>query len=209
MCRGNYDESEKISVFMFPTDADKRRLWTSKIPRENFKPSSQSVVCAKHFSEQFIVRCDSVTRPDGSVLTVERSRPKLTEDAYPSIFPNCPSYLSEEPPAKRTKPDDRRAEIQQRDDQAFSDWMEADKITDFSHFSAMFKDKVADKLGIWMYRLHSRPTTTNTDGESTEQYWSFYRIADFPATTKPTLMSAVRVFSDLHVEIFTDTLGKY
>ena len=117
-CRGNCNGAEKVSVFRFPDDSEKRRLWLKKIHREdNFEPTRNSVVCIKHFSEQFIVRFDSVKRDDGSVLTVERSVPKLTNDAYPSLLPNCPSYLSEDPPEKRKRPDKRRAEMEERDNQ--------------------------------------------------------------------------------------------
>lgn len=209
-CRGNYDDNEKISVFKFPSDAERRRVWSSKIPRENFEPTSRSVVCAKHFSPQFIVTYDSATRPDGSVLTVERSRPKLTDDAYPSIFPNCPTYLSVEPPMKRKKPDQRRAEIEQRDNDVFSQWMQNDKVVDFSSFSENFKAKLdTTSSKSWLYRLHNN---SSGQSENTDQqcYWSFYMINDFPATTKPKLASVVRIFSDLRVEVFTETerIGK-
>jgi len=48
--------------------------------------TEHTVVCEKHFSPTFIVRVDSVTRGDGSVLSVPRKIPKLTVDAYPSFF---------------------------------------------------------------------------------------------------------------------------
>ena len=71
-CRGNYSSTDKVSVFLFPRDPTRRALWLSKIPR------------AKHFDEQFIVKIDYVTRPDGSVLTVPRDKVKLRDDAYPT-----------------------------------------------------------------------------------------------------------------------------
>ena len=199
-CRGNYDANEKISVFSFPSDSQKRNLWLSKIPREDFQPTAQSVVCAKHFSEQFIVRSDSVTRPDGSVLVVERTRLKLRDDAYPSIFPNCPSYLSEEPPTKRRKPEERLAEAQHRDECAFNAYLQQDKITSFSDFSSDLKDHLTDQM--WMYRLHNANSTATGQCSA---YWSLYRIHDACSTTKPMLLAAIRIFADMHVEIFTDS----
>ena len=86
-------------------------LWLSKIPRTDFVPSERAVVCINHFAEHFVVTVDSVKRPDGTILTVERAKPMLTDDAYPSIFPNCPSYLSEEPPSKRKNPLDRHVKL--------------------------------------------------------------------------------------------------
>lgn len=212
-CRGNYDKSESISVFSFPNDTDRRRLWVSKIPRADFEPTRQSVVCAKHFSSKFVLTTNSATRPDGSVLTIERLIPKLTDDAFPSIFPNCPSYLSVEPPAKRKTPEDRRAEVQQRDDQSFTNYLDEDKIVNFQVFSTKFQDQVKSNLSLWMFRLHhTKSTSTISSSERTGQsaaYWSFYRIIDCSDTSKPTLVSTIRVFDDLHVEVFTNRIGKY
>jgi len=59
---------------------------------------------------------DTAMRSDGCVLSVSRKHPKLARDAYPSIFHNCPSYLSSEPLVKRKRPKDRHSEMQTRDD---------------------------------------------------------------------------------------------
>jgi len=195
-CRGNYSKSDKVSAFHFPSDIERRRLWISKIPRADFEPSSYSVVCAVHFIDKFIVQVDSVTRPDGSVLKVERSKPKLTVDAYPSIFPNCPTYLSTRPPVRRKRPEDRRTELEQRDDQAFAEWLETDKIKDFEDFCSSFETRVDNK--IWLCTFHGR----------SEPFVSLYRICDLPAS-KPILASTIRVFNDLRVEIFTEKNGEY
>ena len=193
-CRGNYDGGEKVSVFAFPSDQTRRNLWLSKIPRADFQPTAQSVVCAQHFSEQFIIRTDSATRPDGSVLTVERTRPKLSEDAYPSMFPNCPSYLSEEPPKKRKRPEKRREEVQQRDECAFTAYLQRDKINSFAEFSSDMKCHLPAH-DTWLCRFHD---------SGADSYWSLYRIHDSSINTKPTFVSAIRICADLHVEIFTD-----
>ena len=47
------------------------------------------------------------------------------------LFENCPSYLSSEPPAKRREPNDRRNELERRDDVSFVDWMNKDKIASY------------------------------------------------------------------------------
>ncbi|CAL1295566.1 unnamed protein product [Larinioides sclopetarius] len=36
-CQGNYDVSNKVAVFGFPTDKDMRGKWLQAIPRKNFK----------------------------------------------------------------------------------------------------------------------------------------------------------------------------
>lgn len=198
-CRSNYDgENEKVSVFKFPTDPERKQLWLDKIPRADFVPSKRSVVCAKHFSDQFIIKVDSVTRPDGSVLSVERKIPKLSKDAYPSKFPNCPTYLSSEPPPKRKKPDDRRAEAEKLDEQFFQNWMEKDKIGGYSEFTADLHQHTGKK---WLHRS----CTERTGAPVT----SFFYICDEPcADNGPTLHSSIRIYSDLHVEVFTVNGGK-
>lgn len=75
------------STFFFPKDPVKRAEWTKQlVERLSFEPSLSSVICIKHFGEQFIVREDVLTRDDGSVLRAKRKRPKLTPDAVPSLL---------------------------------------------------------------------------------------------------------------------------
>lgn len=96
-CTNNYGTSKKdsnVSVFSFPKDQERRNHWLKCIHRECFVPSDHSVVCIDHFEEKFIIRIDTATRPDGSVLTVPRKRPKLSPDAFPTKFANQPKYLS-------------------------------------------------------------------------------------------------------------------
>lgn len=148
-CRGNYRATknhpfEKVSVFKFPSNEDMRAKWVRMIPREGLTVNAKTVVCEKHFADQFIIRFDSAVRPDGSVLTVRRGTPKLTADAYPSIFPNVPSYLSEEPPTKRKAPDDRRAEMSARDDQLFNNFLEQDQIRDYEDLMTKLSDHIKD-----------------------------------------------------------------
>ncbi|GFO30720.1 THAP domain-containing protein 11 [Plakobranchus ocellatus] len=200
-CKGNYSETEKVSVFHFPADEERKRLWCKKIPRADFQPTSQSVVCEKHFDENFIIRIDKAVRPDGTILSVKRDRPKLTADAFPSIFPMCPSYLSSSVATKRKAPDDRRNEQLKRDNESFFNWIEADKIRDFEQFSNFFKERVDNN--VWLYKLCCFEETTGP-----LQCWSIYKLMDF-VDSGPRLSCTIRIFSDLHVEIFTEKNGKY
>jgi hypothetical protein len=201
-CKSNYDgQQEKVSAFSFPSDELRKKLWLSKIPRADFVPTKHSVVCAKHFTDSFIVRVDSVTRPDGSVLSVERQVPKLTDDAFPSLFPNCPSYMSSEPPTKRRRPDERREEAVKRDESVYQQWKEADKIKDFTDFTQNINKHVGEK---WFSKL--------IEGVN-KKFYSFYSIADSSdsqhSDSAPALQSAIRVFDDMQVQVFTGKAGKY
>ena len=148
-CRGNYRETsknplERVSVFRFPKDSEMREKWIKMIPRSNLNLTSRTVVCEKHFIDSFIVRVDTAKRADGSILSVPRTHPKLTDDAYPSIFPNTPSYLTSQPPAKRKKPDVRRAEQADRDEACFEEWMAKDVICSYVSLTESVSDVLKD-----------------------------------------------------------------
>jgi len=68
-----------------------------------------------HFDEQFTIRSDSATQPDGTILSVQRKIMKLMHDTYHSGFDNCPSHSSSKPATKRKKPEERRVEQGLRD----------------------------------------------------------------------------------------------
>ncbi|GIY66236.1 THAP-type domain-containing protein [Caerostris extrusa] len=99
-CRSNYDPTVYISSFQFHKEEHRRNLWLLKINRKDYSPSKNAVVCIKHFSEKFVITEDHAIRDDGSVLTVKRIHTNLIPDAYPSIFPNQPAYLSSDPVSK-------------------------------------------------------------------------------------------------------------
>ena len=144
-CRGNYVKTktyaeEKVSVFGFPLDPERRAKWVRMIPREGLEVNDRTVVCEKHFLPEFIIRVDTATRADGSVLVVPRNRPKLTSDAYPCVFPNELSYLSSEPPNKRNSPAERLAPQAERDNEEFHKCMQQAAI--FSYDELLFWDMV-------------------------------------------------------------------
>lgn len=106
-CNSNYssflkDSNNKaVSVFKFPKDTALKLLWIKAIPRKNFEPSNFSVVCKLHFkSSDFIY--DKHLQPDGTCKDLILNRPRLRNEAIPSIFPNLPFYLSKEKVKERT-----------------------------------------------------------------------------------------------------------
>jgi len=93
---------------------------------------------------------DTATRPDGSILTVPRKNPKLAPDAYPTIFPNNPSYLSSEPTRKRKAPKERRQEMSEHDEQQFEQWMSDDLISSFVDFCNKLESVIAAEDSQWV-----------------------------------------------------------
>lgn len=63
-----------------------------------------SVFCELHFEERFIARHYTHIL-NGQEMKTERDRPRLTDDAVPSFFPNTPAYLSRKLPQKKTVKD--------------------------------------------------------------------------------------------------------
>jgi len=93
---------------------------------------------------------DSATRLNGTVLTVPRKNPKLAPDAFPTIFPNSPSYLSSEPSRKRKAFDKRCQEMSECDEHQFEQWMSDDLISSFVDFCDKLEDVIADDDSQWV-----------------------------------------------------------
>ena len=144
-----------------------------KIPRADYELTKNSVVCAVHFKEEFIVCYDEAKRDDGSILRVKRSWPKVSEDAYPSIFPDCPKYLSEEPASKRRKPEKRREEA---DSETKLSFKISYKISSFEEFCTEARTRVTKQ---WrqggVFKTSSEAADQGTD-------YSFYRICDIDSS---------------------------
>jgi len=97
---------ERISVFKFPNDENLRKKWIRAIPIQHrigkklaeFTPTPSHRVCELHFTERDFDREStdlSTSRKnarDNTLLKHIRLKPA----AIPSVFPNCPSYLSKE-----------------------------------------------------------------------------------------------------------------
>ena len=67
--------------------------------------AGKDYICENHFLPKFVIKTYS-HQIDESEVHLTRGRAKLDPKAIPSIFPNCPAYLSKEirkrkSPAKR------------------------------------------------------------------------------------------------------------
>lgn len=80
-------DSDKISFFQFPKDEKLRKRWIDKLNRgatstKKFVPTHHKL-CAKHFEEsEFVI---SVSFAE-SIGFSEKVRPRLKDDAVPTIF---------------------------------------------------------------------------------------------------------------------------
>lgn len=147
-CSSNYGSSNSGTVFKFPADTVRREKWLKAIHRSNFTPSKASVVCVHHFEDRFIVREDSVKRPDGTVLTVQRERVKLANDAIPTIFKNQPSYFTKTLPPIRKDPSTRQEEITKRKEEKELQTQSSDTINSVEDIKKTYsncKERITNK----------------------------------------------------------------
>jgi len=120
-----------ISGFRFPADESRRQQWLRRIPRANLNVTKRTVICQRHFEKRFVMTEDKIV-VNGVETVIPRERPRLTDDAVPTIFHNVPGYLSTPLPPKRRTPDDRHQEMQQRLNDPFTDWLSSDEVKAFS-----------------------------------------------------------------------------
>ncbi|XP_068909756.1 RE1-silencing transcription factor B-like [Tenebrio molitor] len=117
-CKSNYDSTLKtsnhVTTFSFPKDENRRKLWISAIPRKNWTPSKNAVVCIKHFHDKHVIKTQPYKRKDGNMMELLLQHPRVTEDAVPQLFDNLPSYLSEKLVTKRRSPDDTMQECMKK-----------------------------------------------------------------------------------------------
>ena len=103
----NLKQPTATHAFHFPSDAKLRRIWELKVPRNNFKASSNSVLCDKHFVDDDFVEAGTDTntyrkrKKKREGLTSKRKQ--LKKCAIPSLWPECPEHLSKTPKKRPTK----------------------------------------------------------------------------------------------------------
>jgi len=105
-CRTGYNGSntvdengEKITLHLFPLhNHDLCEKWIRANPRKDCVPTKHSKLCSLHFTSNDFVQerrdSNSTRRKRKSEISEHPLRRRLKDDAVPSIFQNCPSYLS-------------------------------------------------------------------------------------------------------------------
>ena len=98
-CRSGYKGKSKDGISMHKFRAE----WKSNFPRGDWKVTDQTFICSKHFTaSDFITeRRDSNTTRSTKKKDTELKYRFLKDDAYPTIYPNCPQYLSQKKLASR------------------------------------------------------------------------------------------------------------
>ncbi len=104
-CRSGYTREETpatVTYHKFPlNNPSLLQKWLRKIPRKDYVPTKYSVVCSLHFIKSDFVTDSQDRRRAQKRSNTKLMRRRLMDDAIPSKFPNCPSYLSSEPAQRR------------------------------------------------------------------------------------------------------------
>ena len=190
-CRSNY-EGDYVSVFKFPSEheADLRQQWVNVIPRKDWTPTKNSVVCIKHFSESDVIVADKFTDKSGIEHLVPRDKRSLKPNVFPSIFPNLPSYLSLKPHRARKDPSQRAIEVNTNYEHKVNEWLEQDIISSFEVLQNGFINKLADTLqNKWKYVL--------LDGSCLV----FYTV-DIESDCAPSIDISVKISPDMTLKVY-------
>ncbi|VVC31067.1 Zinc finger, C2CH-type, partial [Cinara cedri] len=92
-CNSNYkNNNEKYVKFAAPKNVDLRKKWAMAISRKDYVITDNTYVCEKHFSEHDIIRFWQSGSESTLLVKIPYQKPKLRENAIPSIFPG-PAYL--------------------------------------------------------------------------------------------------------------------
>ena len=93
------DENKKVSRFHFPLDIDLRTRWINAVPRKDWSPSKNSVLCEKHFlPSDFKTEREDKNKARKKSKGSSLFRKSLKTTAIPSQWPECPSLMSKKQP---------------------------------------------------------------------------------------------------------------
>lgn len=119
-----------------------------------------------------------------------RKHHKLATDAYPTIFPNQPSYHTVKLLQERRKPEDRLQEVLLREQEELRVWCEQDNIVCFDSFTAKVKDRDVEPF-ISIIK---------------EDYVLFINVVDIKYSDVPTLSVSFKVSKNFDVCVFYKNL---
>ena len=85
--------TQKLSLFSAPKEEERLREWRNAVPRKDRILQSTDHLCERHFEPHLVSKTWEAVC-NGNVLLRAPRKAFLSEDAVPTKFPDCPSYLS-------------------------------------------------------------------------------------------------------------------
>ncbi|KAH8026459.1 hypothetical protein HPB51_020569 [Rhipicephalus microplus] len=144
-CKGNYDNGPKVHLFSFPSDPVRKAKWQRAVRRDDIDVCQlkNPQVCELHFKAEHLRTTSKYTDGDGRTIEVPMKLTRLMPDAVPTIFPGCPSYLSdshtsrEEPDVKRRRNENEQLlEAIQESALAFAAEQDENKVKNFEDITS-------------------------------------------------------------------------
>lgn len=194
-CSGNYGygDAPKVAVFSFPEDENIRKQWVKAIPRADFTPSKSSKVCELHFKKEDIIRdVTTLNKKTCESSTSFLKRPRLKVGAIPSIFPNCPKYLSKSCSINRKSREDK---IRERDEIHLLRAINESKASFIAHQESVTFENFDKLLAIMGEFPHQQDWFKVSD----ESKLTFFKVTNNPG---PTTSYAVVINSSLIMKTY-------
>ncbi|KAH8022564.1 hypothetical protein HPB51_025661 [Rhipicephalus microplus] len=192
-CNSNYAHGPKARVYRFPVDANQKTVWTRAIPHKDFAPTKYTVVCEKHFhTSDFVTTSTYQNKKTGRVLEVSLQLRRRKSGAIPSLFPNCPSYLSRPTTVVREGPEEKRLRL------------EGESLQKAIRQSAEAHEEEKKKNNISTFE----DLLTALTSFQTNTFWTKLVTHDkvlflsFDSQEAPTVRFSVTVSADLIVKVF-------
>lgn len=150
-------------------------------------------MCEKHFLPSDFVRAATYTDvKTGKVIEVPLQQVRLRPDAIPSLFPDCPSYLSRPKPPRREAPEAKRARL------------EAAQLREVIQLSieSQAEEDNRNKLGSFSDLLCALPSFGLSDFWTLVTRESKVFLLDLSLRDAVAVRSSVTVSADLSVTVF-------
>jgi hypothetical protein len=100
--RGNVSP-EGISRHQFPTDEAMLGRWLRAIPRKDWTPSKNTVICSLHFRDSDFASRRADSNTSRGLQRQDLARKIIKADAVPTVFSLLPTYLTKEKPPERSQ----------------------------------------------------------------------------------------------------------
>ena len=101
--------------------------WLAYIPRSNWEPTVWSKICSRHFDDA----CFTFESQDSRGRTTTVKKRRLKQGSLPTLFPDCPAYLSKATPKPRSElssASSRRDIVRNRMEEQADAFLKSDEI---------------------------------------------------------------------------------
>ena len=187
-CRSGYRNVDMTGISMHSF----KKHWKGKIPREgNWKVTKETGICSLHFrASDVVTTClDTNSRRMRQKKGQLLAKPYIKKEAYPTVFPNCPSHLSKKEPPKRASmgsSDKRRSVAEKLNEEKGKREFDADTIQTLKDIEVRYQNPVFSVTNITVFK----------------DELVFYKIEIDAKNLKPMIKYSLTITSDLQFQCY-------